>query len=120
MSGEERRRSARAEARCLVGYARRLDVNRFAILGVGSTLDVSSGGIRFVAHEAIPERSRLELEIVLDGRPASIEEARVLRVTPRRDGSYEIAARIELASHASRAVIAGYVGERRAAKPEAA
>jgi hypothetical protein len=95
-----------------MGYARRLDVARFAILGVGTTIDISTGGIRFTAHEMLFERARVELELVLDGRPARIEEARVLRVASRRDGTFEVAARFEEAGHASRSTIAAFVEER--------
>lgn len=103
-----------------MGYARRLDAARFAVLGVGATLDVSTGGLKLIVHEAIPERSRLELELVLDGRPARIEEARVLRVTARRDETYEIATRFERVSHDTRATIAAYVMARSAARRAAA
>jgi hypothetical protein len=120
MSVEERRRSPRAVARCLVGYARRLDVRRFAVLGVGSTIDVSVDGIKLLVHESIPEHSRLELELVLDGHDARIEEARVLRVTARPDGAYEVAARFEKTTHGSRAAIATYVQARAAQKRHAA
>lgn len=120
MSAEDRRRSPRAVARCLVGYARRLDVTRFAVLGVGSTLDISTGGIRLLVHEAIPEHSRLELELVLDGAAVSIREARVLRITPREDGAYELAARFEQATHPARATIASYVDQRLPEKRRAA
>src|SRR5688572_8688912 len=120
MHGEERRRSPRAAARCLVGYARRLDVTRFAVLGIGSTLDVSAEGIKLRVHEAIPERSRVELELVLGGRAARIDEARVLRVASRLDGSYEVALQFERASHASRAAIASYVQEIKARSARAA
>ena len=104
----------------MVGYARRLDVTRFAVLGVGSTLDVSVDGIKLVVHEPIPERSRLELELVLDGRDARIAEARVLRVSSRPDGAYEVAARFEKADHGSRSAIASYVNDRTAQGRKAA
>jgi hypothetical protein len=120
MNAQERRRSPRATARCLAGYARRLDVNRFAVLGIGTTLDVSVDGIRLLAHEAIPERSRLEIDVVLDGRQARIEEARVLRCTSRTDGTYEVAARFERIPHASRVAIAAYVAENAARSARAA
>ena len=120
MSGEDRRRSPRAVSRCLVGYARRLDVARFAVLGIGTTLDISTGGIKVLVHETLPERSRLEIELVLDGRPARIDEARVLRVAARRDGTYEVAARFERASDEARRTIAIYVGERVDARRSAA
>lgn len=95
-----------------MGYARRLDVTRFAILGVGTTIDISSSGIRFVAHETLFQRARLEIDLVLDGRPARITEARVLRVAQRRDGTFEVAARFEEASHSARSTIAAFVEER--------
>lgn len=103
-----------------MGYARRLDVTRFAYLGVGATLDLSRDGIRFVAHEGIPERSRLELELVLDGRPARVDEARVLRVSALRDGTYEIAAHFERVAHGSQRTISSYVEERRSENRSAA
>jgi len=109
VSGEERRGSPRVAARCLVGYARRLDVKRFALLGVGTTIDVSETGIRLIVHEAVLDRSRLELQLVLGGRPARIEEARVVRVKALQNGLYEIGARFDQASRKARATIAEYV-----------
>jgi hypothetical protein len=109
VSGEERRRSPRVAARCLVGYARRLDVRRFALLGVGTTIDVSEAGIRLIVHEAVLDRSRLELQLVLGGRPARIDEARVVRVKALPGGLYEVGARFEQVSRKTRATIAEYV-----------
>lgn len=87
----ERRRSPRATLHTMLGYARRLDHGCFAVLGIGSALDVSRSGVRFVAYEAILEDSQLELQLSLDGRPARVAVGRVVRVESRGNGSFEVA-----------------------------
>jgi hypothetical protein len=110
--GRERRTFPRARTRSLLGYARKLDHQRFAILGIGSSLDVSASGVRFVAHEAIPIDSRVELELVLDGRAAHVDDARVVRVAALRGGSYEVAVTFEKITPLAREVIRAHVDER--------
>ena len=98
-----------------MGYARRLGPSaekRFSLLGIAATVDVSADGIRFLAHDIIPERSWLELEVVLDGWAARVEQARVVRVASRRDGTFDVAAHFEQCSETARGTIMGYVAER--------
>jgi len=95
-----------------VGYARRLDVERFAVLGIGSSIDVSMGGARLLVHETVPLRSRLELNLVLDGREACIDTARVVRAEAVHEGAHEIAVQFEQLSRRAAAAIAAFVDAR--------
>ncbi len=110
--GRERRTFPRARTRSLLGYARKLEHQKFAILGIGSSLDISASGARFVAHEAIPIDGRVEIELVLDGRPARVEDARVVRVAALRGGSYEVAVTFDKITPFSRETIRAFVDER--------
>jgi hypothetical protein len=111
----ERRKSPRAATSTMLGYARRLDRVRFAVLGIGSTIDLSTLGLRFLAYELIPEESRLELSLVLDGRPARVADARVVRVSSRADGSHEVAVEFAEIEPIAAAAIDAYVRDRLAA-----
>jgi hypothetical protein len=98
----------------MLGYARRIDSQRFSFLGIGSTVDISAGGLRFVAYELIPERAELEIELVLDGRPARIDGACVLRSLSQVDGTCEIAVSFEVLSLGARRTILAFIADRNA------
>lgn len=108
----DRRAGTRVALGGMLGYARRLDHACFAVLGVGSALDLSRAGLRFVAYEAIPEGSRLDLELVLDGRPARVSGCRVVRVASRTAGSYEVAVEFEALAPLARITIERFVALR--------
>jgi hypothetical protein len=96
----------------MLGYARRLDHARFAVLGIGATVDVSCCGLRFLAFEAVPTKGRLDIQLVLDGRMARIRNARVVRTQARGDRTYEVAVEFLEADPETRAAIDGFVRER--------
>jgi c-di-GMP-binding flagellar brake protein YcgR len=78
MSGTQRK-EARLATMHLISYTRFAPENIPELMGVGSTVDLSQGGIRMTTREPLDEGEVLELEFAIDDQMVKAD-ARVVHV----------------------------------------
>jgi diguanylate cyclase (GGDEF)-like protein len=77
-----------------------------------TTLNVSEGGLLFVARRSLPVGALIDISLNLPGAERRIAATgRVIRVEEKGDGRFEAALRVIDMSVRDRALLAGYLGE---------